>query len=99
LIGRRTGECQIRLAVTASTFSPLLLDLGPDGGAWPEAIDRLVAPLGWYDDIHGEPAWRRAMTHLLGEEILAELLPGSATGVDAAIGRVTGDLHLDRSAR
>ncbi|OZB87978.1 MAG: hypothetical protein B7X41_10585 [Microbacterium sp. 14-71-5] len=71
-----------------------------DGAAWRDAIDAAVARTrGWYDDIHGEPAWRRLMTHRLGEEILAELLPESAIGVDDAIGRVTGDLRLERSTR
>jgi len=71
-----------------------------DGAAWRAAIDAAVDRMrGWYDDIHGEPAWRRRMTHRLGEEILAELLPGLATGVDDAIGRVTGDLRIERSTR
>ncbi len=39
------------------------------------------------------------MTHRMGDEILAELLPGLATGVDDAIGRITGDLRMKRSAR
>ncbi|MCE4027469.1 FAD binding domain-containing protein [Microbacterium sp. Au-Mic1] len=71
-----------------------------DGPAWRAAVDAAVdRTRGWYDDIHGEPAWRRRMTHRLGEEILAELLPSLATGVDDAIGRVTGDLRIERSAR
>lgn len=71
-----------------------------DGAAWRAAIDAAVeGTRGWYDDIHGEPAWRRRMTHRLGDEILAELLPEHATGVDDAIGRVTGDLRLERRAR
>ncbi|MBO0981857.1 FAD binding domain-containing protein [Microbacterium sp. SD291] len=67
-----------------------------DAGAWRTAID--AASGRWYDDIHGDPAWRRRMTHRLGDEILAELLPGIATGVDDAIGRITGDLRIERSA-
>jgi len=71
-----------------------------DGDAWQAAIDAAVARTrGWYDDIHGEPAWRRRMTHRLGAEILAELLPEFATGVDDAVGRVTGDLRIERSTR
>jgi CO/xanthine dehydrogenase FAD-binding subunit len=68
-----------------------------DAAAWRIAIDAAAAGAGgWYDDNHGEPAWRRLMTHRLGDEILAELLPG-ATGVDEAVGRVTGDLRIERS--
>lgn len=66
-----------------------------DAAAWRDAID--VAAGRWYDDIHGEPEWRRRMTHRLGDEILAELLPGVATGVDDAAGRVTGDLRMERT--
>ncbi|MFF3026793.1 FAD binding domain-containing protein [Microbacterium sp. NPDC057944] len=69
-----------------------------DAAAWRTAIDAAAAGTGgWYDDIHGDPAWRRLMTHRLGDEILAELLPG-ATGVDGARGRVTGDLRMERTS-
>ncbi|MDQ4215293.1 FAD binding domain-containing protein [Microbacterium sp. ASV81] len=100
LVGRRTSDTSVRLTVTASTSRPVQLDLAvpgtdphaipADGAAWRGAIDAAVD--GWYDDIHGDPSWRRLMTHRLGDEILAELLPGLATGVDDAIGRVSGDL-------
>lgn len=109
LIGRRTSGHSVRLTVTASTFRPVVLDLGTDpstgsgthglradAAAWRAAID--AAAGRWYDDIHGEPAWRRLMTHRLGDEILAELLPGTATGVDDALDRVTGDLRIERRA-
>lgn len=95
LIGRRTGPSSVRLTVTASTFRPIQLDLvSPDATRWRDAVDAAVSSTGggWYDDIHGDPDWRRLMTHRLGDEILAELLPGVATGVDDAIGRDSGDL-------
>ncbi len=66
-----------------------------DAEAWRAAID--AAAGRWYDDIHGEPEWRRRMTHRLGDEILAELLPGVATGVEDAADRVTGDLRMERT--
>ncbi|QMU96567.1 FAD-binding molybdopterin dehydrogenase [Microbacterium esteraromaticum] len=95
LIGRRTAPDTVRLTVTASTFRPIQLDLfRPDAGRWRDAVDAAVdADGGWYDDIHGAPSWRRLMTHRLGDEILAELLPDVATGVDDAIGRDSGDLR------
>ncbi|WP_217184855.1 FAD binding domain-containing protein [Streptomyces sp. AC495_CC817] len=109
LIGRRTSAGSLRLSVTASVFRPVMLDLvaeaelgahpgavRADAAAWRVAVDRAAGR--WYDDIHGDPAWRRLMTHRLGDEILAELLPGAATGVDAAAGRITGDLRIERSA-
>lgn len=103
LIGRRTGPGQVRIVVTASTRRPHVIDLGGDqlpasGPAWRAAIDAAVAAEGWHDDMHGAPAWRQAMTHRLGEEILAELLPDRDTDTAAAAGRLTGDIHLDRSA-
>jgi len=102
LIGRRTTERSARVSITASVPRPIVLDLvvtprRADAAAWRIAIDAAAAGAGgWYDDIHGEPAWRRLMTHRLGDEIVAELLPG-ATGVDEARGRVTGDLRIERS--
>ncbi len=102
LIGRRTAPGRVRIVVTASTRRPHVIDLG-DGvpatcAAWRAAIDDSVAAEGWHDDIHGAPQWRRAMTHRLGDEILAELLPDRDTGAGPAAGRVTGDIHLDRSS-
>lgn len=109
LIGRRTSERSLRLSVTASVGRPVMLDIAADAdlerrsgvvqadaGAWRTAVDRKAGR--WYDDVHGDPAWRRLMTHRLGDEILAELLPGIATGVDRAAGRVTGDLRIERRA-
>jgi CO/xanthine dehydrogenase FAD-binding subunit len=100
LIGRRTGPDRLRIVVTASTRRPLVVDLGgagqppASGDGWRSAVDTAVADGGWHDDVHGAPDWRRAMTHRLGDEILAELLPGMA---DAA--RTTGDITVERTAR
>ena len=62
------------------------------------AAHRSAGSGGWHDDVHGSPEWRAAMTHRLGEEIVAELLPDSP-GARTIHGRVTGDLSLmgDRS--
>lgn len=105
LIGRRTGDHHVRVVVTASTRRPHVIDLGGDGQPaatpenWRAAVDAAVADEGWHDDIHGSPAWRRAMTHRLGEEILAELLPGSPAAATDAAGRTSGDIILERNAR
>ncbi|MGY3564584.1 FAD binding domain-containing protein [Sinomonas sp. RB5] len=101
LIGRCTGPGRIRIVVTASTRRPLVVDLGgaeqspATGEGWRSAIDAAVADKGWHDDVHGAPDWRRAMTHRLGEEILAELLPGAP----AAARRTTGDITMEGTAR
>lgn len=105
LIGRRTAPGRVRIVVTASTRRPHVVDLGSGiegdipatGPAWRAAIDAAVADEGWHDDMHGAPSWRRAMTHRLGEEILAELLPDRDTRTGSAARRTTGDIHLDRS--
>lgn len=101
LIGRRIGPGRVRIVVTASTRRPHVIDLGgalpATGPDWRAAIDASVADEGWHDDMHGAPQWRRAMTHRLGEEILAELLPDQFTRTGRAAGRTTGDLHIDRS--
>lgn len=100
LIGRRTAPGRVRLVVTASTRRPQVVDLGAagepaaTGEGWRSAIDAAVADEGWHDDVHGAPAWRRAMTHRLGEEILAELLSGTP-----ATAPTTGDITVERTAR
>jgi len=101
LIGRRTGPRRVRIVVTASTRRPHVVDLGgPDrpstAEVWRQLVDAVVTPDGWHDDMHGAPDWRRAMTHRLGDEILAELLPDHRTGTGDARGRCTGDIRLER---
>jgi hypothetical protein len=104
LTGRRTGPGRIRIVVTASTRRPLVIDVGgaeqppATGEGWRSAIDAAVADDGWHDDVHGAPRWRRAMTHRLGEEILAELLP-ELPDAPAAPRRTTGDITVERTAR
>lgn len=103
LIGRRTSDAGVKLAVTASVLRPILIEVAPASIAGPDALVEVIdtavdAAGGWYDDIHGEPSWRRLMTHRLAAEIVAELLPHAA-GFDEARGRVTGDLRMERSTR
>lgn len=101
LIGRRVGPGRLRIAVTASVPAPLMIELGDAAAAtiagWHSeleaALDRSAGRDGWHDDVHGSPEWRAAMTHRLGAEIVAELLPDSS-GASAIHGRVTGDLRL-----
>lgn len=84
LAGRRDGPADdtdgaFTLAVTAALPRPAVLRYR----ALPE-VDRLAADVdalagshgGWYDDPHGSPAWRRAMTRRLAEEVRAELEAG-----------------------
>lgn len=98
LIGRLGDDGRIRLTVTASTKRPHIIELGTDtrhpatSAGLHKAIDAEVDGR-WHDDIHGSPRWREAMTHRLGEEILAELL-GAQT-----IPTRTGDISMTRRSQ
>lgn len=60
------------LTVTAATPRPYVLELGDRPGR-----DEVVAAVGtidtWYDDAHGAPDWRAAITRELALEVCAEL--------------------------
>lgn len=73
LIGTRARDGRFALTVTASTPRPLKLtfDTLPSSGDLRAAIERAVP--AWYDDVHGDPGWRRHMTLRLAEEIRGEL--------------------------
>jgi CO/xanthine dehydrogenase FAD-binding subunit len=63
------------LTVTAATTRPhqLRFDALPD---WPTLQQRLrseIADSDYYDDVHGTPAYRKAMTHYFANGILNEL--------------------------
>jgi len=75
LIGTLDADGRFALTVTASTRRPVRLDLPrcPDAGGLREAIAAGVGADLWYDDVHGAPDWREHVTHLLAEEIRAEL--------------------------
>lgn len=60
-----------RLVVTASVPCPLVLTVrAGDHAALDAALDRIT---DWYDDPHGAPDWRAAMTRRLAHEVLEEL--------------------------
>jgi CO/xanthine dehydrogenase FAD-binding subunit len=72
LIGTREGD-HIDLTITAAVAQPLQITV-PAGVAQTtlaETIDHAVP--AWYDDVHGRPAWRRRITHILAADICAEL--------------------------
>jgi len=65
---------RLDLTITASVPAPVRITFAsppttPDLAA---AIDRAV-PV-WFDDIHGKPAWRRRITHLMATDIRDELV-------------------------
>ncbi|GAA4852098.1 FAD binding domain-containing protein [Actinomycetospora corticicola] len=79
LAGRRDPDGGFVLAVTASLPRPAVLrypDL-PTAEVLAADVDALGAELRWYDDPHGAPAWRRAMTLRDAEAIRRELGDGA----------------------
>ncbi|MBE3001694.1 FAD binding domain-containing protein [Nocardiopsis sp. HNM0947] len=67
------------LTVTASTPRPVQLRLPsvPSAEALRTALSDRLAPEDYFDDMHGHPRWRRHVTHLLAEQIRAELSGGT----------------------
>jgi CO/xanthine dehydrogenase FAD-binding subunit len=72
LIGTRHDD-RIDLTITASVANPFYLSVPADlaAAALAATIDQAVP--AWYDDVHGHPAWRRRITHLMAADICAEL--------------------------
>lgn len=75
LIGRECGEGRLRLTVTASTKRPVQLEIpaGAHDAAVTALLDAAIPADLYHDDLHGHPVWRRDMTELLAQEIVAEL--------------------------
>ena len=71
VIGRRVGET-LTLTVTAATERPVVLSF--DSTATADQLRRALAGIDcWFDDPHGAPDWRRAMTLRLAEQVREEL--------------------------
>ncbi|GAB3171249.1 FAD binding domain-containing protein [Myceligenerans halotolerans] len=65
------AAARARIVVTASVARPHVLTVpGGDHAALDTAVDRIT---DWYDDPHGAPDWRAAMTRRLAHEVLEEL--------------------------
>ncbi len=71
LVGRRDGPGFV-LTVTASTPHPYVLtyDVVPTTARLAADVDAIDH---WYDDVHGAPDWRHAMTRRFALELLEEL--------------------------
>lgn len=80
VIGTLSGHGACALTITASTPRPVKLafDALPSVETLHARIESAIAPDGWYDDIHGLPAWRRHMTLHFAKEILGELSEGAS---------------------
>jgi len=75
LIGTHDVRGGFMLTITASTPRPVKLAFAapPSPADLHARIEAAIPPDVYYDDPHGSPAWRRAMTLHLAEEIRAEL--------------------------
>jgi xanthine dehydrogenase iron-sulfur cluster and FAD-binding subunit A len=75
LIGTRGQDDDLQMTVTASTVRPIKLHWPgmPDAAALRSGLLRDIPDGLYHDDIHGKPAWRKAMTLRLAEQICGEL--------------------------
>ncbi|UFZ07601.1 FAD binding domain-containing protein [Bradyrhizobium ontarionense] len=79
VIGTMGRDGDLLLTVTASTVRPLPLRFAamPDAALLRATIQRDIPDVLYHDDLHGKPAWRKAMTLRLAEEIRSELADGA----------------------
>ena len=71
------GPNDVEVTVTASTTRPFRVRLSPGPGHEQElhrALDDAIGD-GWFTDVHGDPQWRRHLTHRFAEEVVRELAP------------------------
>jgi len=68
------------LTVTAATPKPVVVSFPrlPTRAALRERLEAVIPPDGYYDDVHGAPAWRRQVTLEFADEICAELAGNGA---------------------
>ncbi len=80
VIGTLARDGQFVLTITASTPRPVKLafDSMPSANGLRARIESAIPADGWYDDVHGSPAWRRHMSLHFADEIRRELGAGAA---------------------
>ena len=86
VIGRVDQDGLFTLTVSGSTPRPRQFRFTAGEHPSPESLvhclEEALSPDDYHDDIHGRPAWRRAMTLRLSIEVLDELLPSRGTGIE-----------------
>jgi hypothetical protein len=78
VIGRWSADHELVVTVTASVPVPVRVSFTgmPEAAELREAL--LAAVDEFYDDPHGDPAWRRHLTLTFAEEVRAQLLGAMA---------------------
>ncbi len=72
LAGTRGPGGDLAVTITGSTPRPVVLAF-PQPPTSPVLAAAIDARVTWFDDVHGDPDWRRHMTLRLAEEIRGEL--------------------------
>jgi CO/xanthine dehydrogenase FAD-binding subunit len=77
VIGRRAASGATVVTVSASTARPVQLrfDTVPSLAEALASLEHAVP--AYYDDVHGHPVWREAITRRLVGEVVAELADGA----------------------
>lgn len=77
VVGRLDRDGAVAVAVTAATTRPVVLRFPalPPVAELDAAVGSIPAAR-WYDDAHGSPDWRAALTLTLAREVLADLEDG-----------------------
>jgi CO/xanthine dehydrogenase FAD-binding subunit len=82
LIGTQSADTDdLLLTITAATPRPVQIsfDRAPSAAELRHAIDANIPADGYFDDVHGSPAYRRRLTYYYAERIRAALAsPGAA---------------------
>ena len=68
---RRDVDGAVTLTVTAATPRPMRFGFASVPTS--SQVSTALAGLEWYDDVHGAPDWRRAVTTLLAHEVVEEV--------------------------
>ncbi len=80
-IGTLSRDGKFALTITASTPRPVKLSFAslPSADELRSGVESAIPAHGWYDDVHGAPAWRRHMSLHFAEEIRRELGAGAGS--------------------
>ncbi|MBO0899493.1 FAD binding domain-containing protein [Cellulomonas sp. zg-ZUI22] len=71
VVARRDADGGVTLTVTAATPRPARFRFPSVPTS--SQVSRVLEGITWYDDVHGAPDWRRAVTTLLAHEVVEEV--------------------------